>query len=78
MQYQMQNKKKTKKFQVKNILDDVERQKLVYPDDGFYIYQTICNSSAYVERQKDAFTMKTQLGYPSLLISQSASETKWL
>ena len=73
-----QCKTKEKKFKVKNILDNVERQKLVNLDEGFYIFRTICNSPAYLEKcKKDAFAMMRQLGFPSLFISQSAVETKW-
>ena len=71
-------KTKEKKFKVKNILDNVERQKLVNLDEGFYIFWTICNSPAYLEKwKKDAFAMMRQLGFPSLFISQSVAETKW-
>ena len=47
-----QCKTKGKKFKVKNILDNVERQKLVNLDKGFYIFGTICNSPAYLEKCK--------------------------
>ena len=72
------NAKRGKKFKVKNILDNVERQKLVNLDEVFYIFQTIHNSPAYLEKhKKDAFAMMRQLGFPSLFISQSSAETKW-
>ena len=63
---------------MKDILDDTERQKLINLDEGYYIFRTIRNSPAYLnKRKKDAFTMIRQLGFPSLFISQSHAETKW-
>ena len=71
-------KTKGKKLKVKHILDDVEHQKLINLDEGYYIFQTIHNSPAYLEKcKKDAFAMIRQLGFPALFISQSAAETKW-
>ena len=71
-------KTKGKKLKVKDILDDTERQRLINLDEGFYIFRTIRNSPAYLEkRKKDAFAMIRQLGFPSLFISQSCAETKW-
>ena len=47
-------------------------------DEGYYIFRTIRNSPAYLEkRKKDAFAMFRQLGTPSLFISQSCVETNW-
>ena len=47
-------------------------------DEGYYIFRTIRNSPAYLnKRKKDAFAMIRQLGFPSLFISQSCAETKW-
>ena len=63
---------------MKDILDDTERQKLINPDEGYYIFKTIRNSPAYLnKRKKDAFVVIRQLGFPSLFISQSYAETKW-
>ena len=71
-------KTKGKKLKVKDILDDTERQKLINLDEGYYIFRTIRNSPAYLEkRKKDAFAMFRQLGCPSLFMSQSCAETKW-
>ena len=71
-------KTKGKQFKVKDILNDEERQMLVNLDEGFYIYPTLRNSPAYLDkRNKDAFAMIRQLGFPSLFISMSAAETKW-
>ena len=71
-------KTKGKKLKVKDILDDVQCQRLINLDEGYYIFRTICNSPAYLEkRKKDAFAMIRQLGFPALFISQSAAETKW-
>ena len=71
-------KAKGKKFKVKDILDDTERQNLINLDEGYYIFRTIRNSPAYLEkRKKDAFAMIRQLGFPSLFISQSCAESKW-
>ena len=71
-------KTKGKKLKVKDILDDTERQKLVNLDEGYYIFRTIRNAPAYLEkRKKDAFAMIQQLGFPSLFILQSCAETKW-
>ena len=65
-------------MKVKDILDDTERQKLINLDEGYYIFRTIRNSPAYLEkRKKDAFAMFRQLGCPSLFMSQSCAETKW-
>ena len=73
-----QFKTKGKKLKVKDILDDSQRGQLVNLDEGFHIFHTICNSPAYLEKQKkDAFAMIRQLGLPSICISQSAAETKW-
>ena len=70
------SRQKAKK--VKDILDDTERQKLINLDEGYYIFRTIRNSLAYLEkRKKDAFAMFRQLGCPSLFMSQSCAETKW-
>ena len=69
---------KGKKLKVKDILDDTNRQNLVNLDEGYYIFRTIRNSPAYLnKRKKDAFAMIRQLGFPSLFISQSCAETKW-
>ena len=58
-------KTKGKKLKVKDILDDTERQKLINLDEGYYIFRTIRNSPAYLEkRKKDAFAMFRQLGTP--------------
>ena len=66
-----------KRLKVKDILDDTERQKLNL-DEGYYIFRTIRNSPAYLEkRKKNAFAMSRQLGTPSLFICQSYAETKW-
>ena len=47
-------------------------------DEGYYIFQDIQNSSAYLPmRKRDAFAMIRQLGFPSILITQSVAETKW-
>ena len=63
---------------MKDILDDTNRQKLINLDEGYYIFRTIRNSPAYLnKRKKDAFAMIRQLGFPSLFISQSCAETKW-
>ena len=63
---------------MKDTLDDTERQKLINLDEGYYIFRTIRNSPAYLEkRKKDAFVMFRQLGTPSLFFSQSCAETKW-
>ena len=71
-------KTKGKKLKVKDILDDVQCQRLINLDEGYYIFRTICNSPAYLEKhKKDAFAMIRQLGFPALFISQSAVETKW-
>ena len=71
-------KTKGKKLKVKDILDDTERQKLINLDEGYYIFRTIRDSPAYLEkRKKDAFAMFRQLGCPSLFMSQSCAETKW-
>ena len=51
-------KTKGKKLKVKDILHDTERQKLVNLDEGYYIFRSIRNSPAYLEkRKKDAFAM---------------------
>ena len=74
-----QFKTKGKKLKVKDILDNSQRCQLVNVDEGFLIFQTICNSPAYLEKgKKDAFVMIRQLGFPSIFISQSAPETKWI
>ena len=63
---------------MKDILDDTNRQKLINLDEGYYIFRTIRNSPAYLnKRKKDAFAMIRQLGFPLLFISQSCAETKW-
>ena len=73
-----QFKTKGKKLKVKDIIDDTERQKLINLDEGYYIFRTIRNSPAYLnKRKKDAFAMIRQFGFPSLFISQSCAETKW-
>ena len=69
-------KTKGKKLKVKDILDGTQRNRLVNLDEGFYIFRTIPNSPAYLEKcKKDAFAMIRHLGFPSLFISQSAAET---
>ena len=63
---------------MKDILDDTERQRLINLDEGYYIFRTIRNPPAYLnKRKKDAFAMIRQLGFPSPLISQPCAETKW-
>ena len=34
------------------MLDDTERQKLINLDEGYYIFRTIRNSPAYLEKRK--------------------------
>ena len=71
-------KPKLKQIKVKDVLNDTEKQLLVNLDEGFCIFRTLRNSSAYFDRKKkDAFAMIRQLGFPALFVSQSAAETKW-
>ena len=60
------------------VLDDEERAKIVWLDEGYYIFRDIRNSPAYLaKKRKEAFAMIRQIGFPSVFISQSAAETKW-
>ena len=73
-----QSKTKGKQIKVKDILNDTQRQLLVNLDKGFYIFRTLRNSPAYIDKKKkDAFVMIRQLGFPALFVSQSVAETKW-
>ena len=72
-------KRKGKDIHAHDILDDDERAKIVRLNEGYYIFKDIHNSSAYLaKKKKKAFAMIHQLDFPSLFISQSAAETKWL
>ena len=52
--------------------------KIVQLDEGYYIFWDIQNSPAYLTmRKRDAFTVIRQLGFPSIFITQSVTETKW-
>lgn len=46
--------------------------------DGYYIYQSLGNSSPYLEsRIKYVFAMIRQLGLPTWFMSLSSADTKW-
>ena len=55
-------KTKGKKLKVKDILDDTERQKLINLDEGYYIFRTIRNSPAYLEKRKMHLQCSDNLG----------------
>ena len=61
-----------------DVLDDEEWAKIVWLDEGYYIFWDIQNSTAYLAmRKRDAFAMIRQLGFPPIFITQSVAETKW-
>ena len=66
-------KTKGKKLKVKDILHDTERQKLVNLDEGYYIFRSIRNSPAYLEkRKKDDNLVSHHYSYDS-----HVQKTKW-
>ena len=61
-----------------DVLDDEEWAKIVWLDEGYYIFWDRQNSPAYLAmRKRDAFAMIRQLGFPSIFITQSVAEAKW-
>ena len=62
----------------KDLLQPNALERMVHLDEGFYIFKSIRNSPAYLEkRKKDVFAMIRQLGLPTWFGSFSAADTKW-
>ena len=67
-----------KKLTAKQLLEPDSLKNLVNLDEGYYIFRTIRNSPAYLEkRKKDVFAMIRQLGLPTWFASFSAADTQW-
>ena len=73
------NQSKGKKITAKTLLNKDTREKIVKYDDGYRIFKNIRSSPPYFEhKRKDLMAMICQLGIPTLFISLSAADTKWL
>ena len=73
------NQSKGKKITAKTLLNKDTREKIVKYDDGYRIFKNIRSSPPYFEhKRKDLMAMIRQLGIPTLFISLSAADTKWL
>ena len=73
------NQTKGKKITAKTLLNKDTREKIVKYDDGYRIFKNIRSSPPYFEhKRKDLMAMIRQLGIPTLFISLSAADTKWL
>ena len=73
------NQSKGKKITAKTLLNKDTREKIVKYDDGYRIFKNIRSSPPYFEhKRKDLMAMIHQLGIPTLFISLSAADTKWL
>ena len=71
-------KSRSQNMTARQLLQPDAFQKLVNLDEGYYIFRTIRNSPAYLEkRKKDIFAMIRQLGLPTWFTSFSAADTKW-
>ena len=73
------NQSKGKTITVQTLLDEKLRQDIVKYDDGYRIFKNIRSSPPYFEqKKKDLMAMIRQLGIPTLFISLSAADTKWI
>ena len=70
---------KGKKITAQTLLDKQQRQNIVNYDDGYRIFKNIRSSPPYFEhKKKELMAMIRQLGIPTLFISLSAADTKWV
>ena len=70
---------KGKKITAQTLLDKQQRQNIINYDDGYWIFKNIRSSPPYFEhKKKELMAMIQQLGIPTLFISLSAADTKWV
>ena len=70
---------KGKKITAQTLLDKQQRQNIVNYDDRYRIFKNIHSSPPYFEhKKKELMAMIQQLGIPTLFISLSAADTKWV
>ena len=73
------NQTKGQKITAKTLLNKETRENIVKYDDGYKIFKNVRSSPPYFEaKKKDLMAMIRQLGIPTLFISLSAADTKWL
>lgn len=73
------NQTKGKKITAQTLLNKESRENIVKLDDGYQIFKNIRNSPPYFEnKKKNLMAMIRQLGIPTLFISLSAADTKWI
>ena len=71
-------KHKGKKITTAEARDSTYLDRLVKPDEGYYIFRQLRNSPAYLEAiKKDIFAMIRQLSLPTWFMSLSAADTRW-
>jgi len=72
-----QTKGKTITAQI--LLNKEQKETIVKYDDGYHIFKNIRSSPPYFEhKKKELMAMIRQLGIPTLFISLSAADTKWI
>ena len=70
---------KGKKITAQTFLDKQQRQNIFNYDDRYRIFKNIRSSPPYFEhKKKELMAMIQQLGIPTLFISLSAADTKWV
>ena len=73
------NQTKDQKITAKTLLNEQSRNNIVKLDDGYQVFKNIRSSPPYFEnRKKNLMGMLRQLGIPTLFISLSAADTKWI
>ena len=73
------NQTKGQKITAKTLLNEQSRNNIVKLDDGYQIFKNIRSSPPYFEnKKKNLMAMIRQLGIPTLFISLSAADTKWI
>ena len=71
-------KSEGKKWTAKDVLNPTTVNDLVKLDEGYFIFRTLRNSPAYLEKKKkDVFAMIRQLGLPTWFGSFSSADTRW-
>ena len=75
----MEKPNKGQKITAKTLLNEQSRKNIVKLDDGYQIFKNKRSSPPYFEiKKKNLMAMICQLGIPTLFISLSAADTKWI
>ncbi|KAJ8050135.1 hypothetical protein HOLleu_03215 [Holothuria leucospilota] len=75
----LRKKLEGKKLTAKDFKDIQRVQEILSLDEGFRVFRTLRGSPPYWENsKKELFSMILQLGIPTLFMSFSAAETRWL